>query len=101
MLDIKFVRDNTELVRQAITNRQDSAPLNDILQLDAERRQKVNELEDLRRRRKELARDRETTDQSISEGRSLRDKIRMLEEEKAFLEQRLEEINRRLKELKE
>jgi len=29
------------------------------------------------------------------------EEIRMLEEEKAFLEQRLEEINRRLKELKE
>ncbi|MBM3158107.1 MAG: hypothetical protein FJ004_12625, partial [Chloroflexi bacterium] len=38
MLDLKFIRENTELVRQAIANRNDTAPLDEILKLDQERR---------------------------------------------------------------
>ena len=48
MLDLKFIRDNTELVLKAVANRQGSAPLDKILKLDRERRQKILELEDLR-----------------------------------------------------
>ena len=41
MLDIRLIRDNPEIVRQALTNRNDTAPLDDILRLDTERRQKL------------------------------------------------------------
>ena len=47
MLDLKFIRENIELVRQAIENRQDTAPLDEILDLEQERRQKLLELESL------------------------------------------------------
>ena len=40
MLDIKLIRDNPDLVRQAIANRHDKAPLEELLQVDAERRKK-------------------------------------------------------------
>jgi len=91
MLDLKFIRENADLVRQAVANRQDSAPLDRILQLDSERRQKVNELEDLRHRRKEVARAK-TTEETVSEGRSLRDKIRVVEEEVKNLDEQLQEL---------
>ncbi len=48
MLELKFIRENIDLVRQAIEKRQDTAPLDEILQLDSERRQRILELEDLR-----------------------------------------------------
>ena len=35
MLDLKFIRDNTEQVRKAIEDRQDSAPLDDPPEVDA------------------------------------------------------------------
>ncbi|GAG17871.1 unnamed protein product, partial [marine sediment metagenome] len=92
MLDLKFIRENTDSVRQAIANRQDSAPLDEILQLDAERRQKLLELEGLRHARKEAGRERKTTQEAISEGRSLRDKIKVLEEEVKSLDKQLEEL---------
>ena len=38
MLDLKFIRDNIDLVRQAMDNRCTAAPLDEILQLDSERR---------------------------------------------------------------
>ena len=34
MLDLKLIRENPELVRQALENRHDSAPLDEILELD-------------------------------------------------------------------
>ena len=45
MLDLRFIRENLDTVRQAITNRQDSpALLEEILKPDEERRQKIAEL---------------------------------------------------------
>ena len=56
MLDLKFIRENPDVVRQAMVNRQEkSSPLDEILQLDTERRQKMTELEDLRRNRKQAS----------------------------------------------
>ena len=88
MLDLRFIRENIDLVREALVKRRDSAPLDEILELDTTRRQKVTELEDLRRARKETARKRTAAD----EGRRLRAKIRELEEEVRSLDTRLEEL---------
>jgi len=78
MLDLKFIRDNTELVRQAIANRRNDAPIDDILKLDKERRIKSQKLDSLRRRRKDIARLR--APEAAEEGRKLRDDIKCLEE---------------------
>ena len=86
MLDLKFIRENIELVREAIAKRQDTAPLDEILELDAERRQKVLELEGLRHARKQAARERKP----INEGRDLRSRIRELEEDVRNLDSQLE-----------
>ncbi len=92
MLDLKFIRENTEVVRQAMASRQDSAPLDEILQLDAERRQEILELEDLRHARKEAGRERKTTEEAVSEGRSLRVKIKVIEDEVKSLDAQLEAL---------
>jgi len=90
MLDIRFIRDNPDAVRQALTNRQeDSTILDEILELDAERRMKVTELEDLRHARKELARDRQTD--TSERGRDLRTMIKDLEDEVRNIETTLED----------
>jgi seryl-tRNA synthetase len=88
MLDLRFIRGNVALVREAIARRRDSAPLDEILELDTTRRQKVTELEDLRRARKDAARKRTAAD----EGRQLRARIKDLEEEVRNLDTRLEEL---------
>ncbi|MFC1909847.1 serine--tRNA ligase [Chloroflexota bacterium] len=89
MLDLKFIRENPELVRQAISHRKDSAPLDDILQCDTERRQKVAELDELRRSRKEASRER-TAD--ADSGRDLRARIKTLEDEVKELDECLGEL---------
>jgi len=90
MLDLKFIRENTELVRQGIADRQDSAPIDEILRLDAERRQKTQQLDNLRRKRKEIARER--TPEAIDKGRQMRDDIRTLEEELRNLDCQLDDL---------
>ena len=92
MLDLKFIRENVEQVREAVANRHDIAPLDDILELDAERRQKIIELEDLRHARKEASRERKTDRESAEEGRDLRTMIKGLEDEVRILETQLEEL---------
>src|SRR5271157_2884044 len=90
MLDIKFIRENPDIVRQAIVNRQDKAPLDEILQLDSERRQKMTELEDLRRNRKQASKERQAD--AAEEGRALRAKIHDLEEAVKILDGKLTDL---------
>jgi seryl-tRNA synthetase len=90
MLDIKFIRENAGIVRQALINRNDTAPLDEILALDAERRQKITEQDELRRAKKEAA--RQSRGESSEGGRELRDRVKAVED-------RLREIDTRLSEL--
>ncbi len=92
MLDLRFIRDNPDLVRQALDRRQTSAPLDEILQIDGERRKKILELEDLRHERKESARERKTDKEAAEEGRDLRAMLRGLEEEVKILDSQLQEL---------
>jgi seryl-tRNA synthetase len=87
MLDIRFIRENTELVRQAIAHRNDSAPIDDILKLDAERRQNIVKLDNLRQERKTVSRER-----AQDRGRALRGEIQELEEESRRIDEKLAEL---------
>jgi seryl-tRNA synthetase len=90
MLDLKFIRGNTELVRKAIASRQDSAPIDEIIKLDARRRQKLREVEELRRSRKETARERKA--EAAAEGRRLRTQVKALEDELRSLDEQLSDL---------
>jgi seryl-tRNA synthetase len=48
MLDIKFIRDNTELVKATVTNKNVKADIDKILELDASKRKKQFEFDNLR-----------------------------------------------------
>jgi seryl-tRNA synthetase len=52
MLGIQFIRQNPDIVREALNKRNDSAPLDDILALDEQRRKLVTEAETLRAQQK-------------------------------------------------
>lgn len=86
MLDIKFIRENTDAVRKALADRNDSAPLEDILALDEERRRKVGALDELRQERKLVSKDRE---KAQVRGREIRAEIQAIEEELRDIDTRL------------
>jgi seryl-tRNA synthetase len=90
MLDLKFIRENTQLVRKAIADRQDSASIDEILALDASRRQKLLVLEGRRHERKELARGKGA--EAVEKGRELRQQIKNLEEELRNIDEQLNDL---------
>ena len=89
MLDLKFIRENIELVKQAVANRQTTAPLDEILKLDTERRQKLLELENLRHARKETAREKRPPPRK---GETCGTRIKALEDKDNKLDKQLEEL---------
>ena len=96
MLDLKFIRDNPEIVRQAVKNRQDTAPIDEILELDGQRRAKIIELEELRRSRKTASKQYQAAAASGQEtaaaGRDLRSVIRSLEDEVQELDAKMQSL---------
>ena len=90
MIDLKFIRENPDSVREAVASRRDSAPLDEILNLDAERRRKLLNLEGLRHVRKEAAREKQQS--AAIEGRNLRTRIRKIEEDVRTLDGQLEDL---------
>jgi|TARA_Y100000310_G_scaffold345078_1_gene461637 seryl-tRNA synthetase len=57
MLDIKFIRENSELVKKSCAAKQVDCDIDKLLELDERRRQYLREIEDLRSRQKKLGKE--------------------------------------------
>jgi len=96
MLDINLIRENPELVRTALKNRQmDSSPVDDILRLDEKRRTLLTQVEQLKAERntvsKEIGKmkDAAEREKKIVAMREVGDKIAALDKEVADVEAEL------------
>ena len=100
MLDIKLIRDNPDLVRQAFEKRGESAPLDQIINLDEQRRRLLHEMETLRAQRnevsKELGKIADKPPQLIADMRKLGERVTYLEAEICRVESELEDLLLRL-----
>lgn len=100
MLDIKLIRDNPELIRQALEKRGESAPLDQIISLDERRRQLLHEMETLRAQRnevsKQLGKMADKPPQLITDMRKIGEKITSLEAEIGRVEPEMEDLILRL-----
>lgn len=100
MLDLKFIRANADIVRDAVANKGEKADIDRILELDKKRRDIIGEVEKLKSERNavtaEIARMKKAGDDAselISDMKSMGDKIAGLDEELREVES---EINERL-----
>ena len=82
MLDIKFVRDNTEIVQQMLINRGNNLRLDEFLTLEKERRALLSQVEVLKNKRNtvsqeisQLKRAKENADELVAEMRQVGDQI--------------------------
>lgn len=89
MIELRFIRENYDLVRRAMDNRQIQTPLEEILRLDEEYRRKKALLDEMRHERKGLARE---GPQDGGRARTLRSRIKEVEDEIASLGARLDEL---------
>jgi len=96
MLDINLIRENPELVRKALRDRQDNpAPVDSILELDAKRRAMIAEVESLKAERnavsKEIGKMKDPAERQakIEAMRVVGDKVTALDKELAEVETQL------------
>ncbi len=96
MLSLQFIRENPDLVRDALDKRHDSAPIEEILSLDKQRRNLLAEVEALRARRnevsKEIGKTGEKPPQLIEEMRHIGDRIKTLDEQAKSTDEQLNDL---------
>jgi len=93
MLDIKFIRENSEVVRQMLENRGSDLELEAILALDKERRQIIQEVESLKHERKivsdqiaKMKKSSEDASEIITQMRQVSQRIKELDQRLVKLE---------------
>jgi seryl-tRNA synthetase len=95
MLDIKLVRENTDIVSQALEKRGESAPLDEIRTMDRQHRELLHEMENLRARRNEVSKQIGTMKQKppelLADMRQIGKRIDNLEAEIVQLANKLED----------
>jgi seryl-tRNA synthetase len=100
VLDIKLIRDNPEIVREAMEKRGETAPLDQIMSFDEQRRQLLHEMETLRAHRNEVSKQigkmADKPPKLIAEMRQLGEKVTSLEAEIGRVESELNDFLLRL-----
>lgn len=95
MLDIKLIRENPEKINNLLKRRNPDLSIDEIIQIDIERRAVQTEADELRAKRKtesqkvgELKKQGKNTDKIQEEMRKIGDNIKSLEEKEAILDQK-------------
>ncbi len=98
MLDLKFVRNNPEIVREALQKRRASISLDQFLKLDEQRREKLVEVEKLKNKRNvvsekigRLKKAGQLAEDMVLEMRQVSDAIKDLDETIRILDQQLQQ----------
>lgn len=96
MLNIQLLRQNPEIVQEALAKRNDDAPINEILRLDKEERNLLQRIEGLRARRNEVSRELERTKEKppdlIADMRHVGELIRTLEQNEAQVSEQIRDM---------
>jgi seryl-tRNA synthetase len=95
MLDLRFIRENPDLVREALVKLNTTAPIDDVLSLDGQRRGLLSEVETLKARRnavsKEIGKmkDGDRRQALIEEMREVGERIKGLDDQERQVEEQL------------
>ncbi|MGD8781064.1 MAG: serine--tRNA ligase [Ignavibacteria bacterium] len=99
MLDIKFIRENPELVKQGIANKNERDTVDEILSLDKEKRANLQKVEELKAKRNKVSQEvgklkkaGENADQIIAEMKSVSDEIKDLDDKVREIEDKLNDL---------
>ncbi len=91
MLDIKFIRDNSNLVKENCKNRHVTIDIDLLLKLDAERRESIKAVDDLRAMRKNKSKGK-PSEEDIAMLRKVGDDIAVLEKKTEDIENEYHEL---------
>lgn len=103
MLDLKFIRENVDLVRQAIQNKGEKADLDALLQLDVTRREIIGKVESARAEQNkmtvqiaEMKREKKDASEAIQQMKLLSDQIKNWDEQLRQVEEKIYQIQIRI-----
>lgn len=80
MLDIKFIRENPDLVKNGARKKKVQVDIDRLLAVDKQRRELLQEVDELRARRNVLAKEKPTPE-TVKEGKELKEKLKGQEKE--------------------
>src|SRR3989339_867175 len=92
MLDIKYIRENAEQIKEAAKNKNITIDIDKLLKTDDERRALQTKIDELRAERNELAKTNKKgkpTEEQVNKGRDIKENIAQKEEE-------LEKVNMKI-----
>ncbi len=95
MLDIKFIRENSEVVKKATADKQiDFQIIDKVLELDEKRRLLVQKIDEIRKNANSFQSGikAKPTDEQIAEGKKFKDELSKLEPELAEIDKKYQEI---------
>ncbi|MFP3975304.1 MAG: serine--tRNA ligase [Dehalococcoidia bacterium] len=96
MISIQFIRQNPEVIREAMDKRNDTAPVDEVLRLDSDQRKLQQEIDELRARRnkvsKEIGKTKEKPPEMIEEMRQVGDRIKSLEQQASEISGQLTDL---------
>ncbi|MFH1838511.1 MAG: serine--tRNA ligase [Candidatus Kuenenbacteria bacterium] len=96
MLDIKFIRENSELVKKACENKRVNVDIDGLLELDKKRKIFFQEIDELRKTKnniaEEIKKDFSKKDSLIQKGKSIREEISELEKESKEIEKKFNNL---------
>ncbi len=99
MLDIKFIRENPELVKAGIKNKNEKDTVDQILEIDKKRREVIRVTEELKAKRNKVSQEvgrlkkaGENADEIIAEMKKVSDEIKSLDDELRELNEKLNEL---------
>jgi len=99
MLDIKRIRENPDLIRQGIANKNEKDRIQEILDLDARRRAIIQDVESLKNTRNvvsqeiaNLKKNKENADDKIAEMKVVSDKIQEMDKDLGAIEEQMNDI---------
>jgi len=98
VLDVKFVRENIELVRQMLRSRQSELDLTPLLELDETRRRILVGVEEKKHRRNVASEEISKLKKEGKDASSLVEEMRELGQEIKVLDQQLDEVDHRFRE---
>src|SRR3989338_4100428 len=88
MLDIQFIRENTEKVKKGVADKQfDPSIVDKVLELDGKRRKLIVEVEELRAKRNKVAEEK-----NIEEGKNVKEELKAKEPQLESIEKEFEDI---------
>ena len=103
MLDIKYIRNNIEQVKQAIVLKKDHADVDKLVELDAKKREILSEVEQLKHQRNkvseqiaELKKEKQDAAEMIAEMKKVAENIKLMDEKRKSLEEQIYQIQIRI-----